>query len=123
MPIKDKEPDQDLAVSGYVCPDCGGALFEDGEEGSPHFRCRIGHSYALDALLSGENAALETALWAAVRSLQENAALKERTAALLERNGRNSHATRIREDANAQEKQATLLREKIIEVQRRNGLF
>lgn len=106
--------------SGYICPDCGGALFEDSSEALPHFRCRIGHSYSLDALLSGEDDALETALWAAVRSLRENAELKERTATLLERSGRSFNAARIREDAESQMQQAKLLRERIIEVQKRH---
>lgn len=107
-------------ASGYVCPDCGGALFEDGDSDAPHFHCRIGHAYSLNALLAGEDDALETALWAAVRSLRENAALKERTAALLERTGSNLDTARIREDARAQKEQAKLLRERIVEVQKRH---
>jgi len=107
------------SASGYVCPDCGGALFEDGYQEIPHFRCRIGHAYSLNALLAGEDDALETALWAAVRSLQENAELKERTAAMLERGGENSNAVRLREDAKAQMEQSKLLRDRIVEVQKR----
>ena len=102
-------------ASGYVCPDCGGALFEDGSQEIPHYRCRIGHAYSLNALLAGHDDALETALWAAVRSLQENAEVKERTATMLERKGQNSNAARIREDAKAQMKQAKLLRERIVD--------
>lgn len=107
------------SASGYICPDCGGALFEDGKPESPHFHCRIGHAYSMSALLAGEDDALETALWAAVRSLQENAELKERTATMLERSGRDSNAARIREDAKAQRQQAKLLQQRIVEVQKR----
>ena len=82
-----REPNE--SPSGFICPDCGGALFEDNNQEPPHFRCRIGHSYSLNGLLSGEDDALETALWAAVRSLQENAQLKQRTAAILERSREN----------------------------------
>jgi two-component system, chemotaxis family, protein-glutamate methylesterase/glutaminase len=96
-----KVSERGQSASGYVCPDCGGALFEESLQGSPHFRCRIGHAYSLNASLSGEDDALETALWAAVRSLQENAELKERTTAMLEPSGQNSNAARIREDARA----------------------
>jgi two-component system chemotaxis response regulator CheB len=106
-------------ASGYICPDCGGPLFENGNPDHPHFRCRIGHAYSLNALLAGEDDALESALWAAVRALQENAELKERTAAMLERNGKSSNAARIREDAKAQMDQAKLLRTRIVEVQKR----
>lgn len=107
------------SASGYICPDCGGALFEEVKEEIPHFRCRIGHQYSLDALLSGEDDALETALWAAIRSLQENAELKERTAAMMERSGQSSNAARLREDAKAQVKQAKLLQKRIVDAQKR----
>jgi two-component system, chemotaxis family, protein-glutamate methylesterase/glutaminase len=106
-------------ASGYTCPDCGGPLLENGNPDLPHFRCRIGHAYTLNALLAGENNALETALWAAVRALQENAELKERAAAMVERSGSSSDAGRIREDAKAQMEQAELIRTRIVEVQRR----
>jgi two-component system, chemotaxis family, protein-glutamate methylesterase/glutaminase len=106
-------------ASGYICPDCGRALFEENNQEIPHFRCRIGHAYSLNALLAGEDDALETALWAAVQSLQENADLKERTAAMLERGGPNSNAARIRDDAKAQMEQAKLLRDRIVKVQKR----
>jgi two-component system chemotaxis response regulator CheB len=119
MPNHTKASKHSESASGYMCPDCGGALFEDTDEKIPHFRCRIGHSYSLNALLAGGDDALETALWAAVRSLQENAELKERTATMLERSGRDSNAVRIREDAKAQMEQSRLLRERIVEVQKR----
>jgi two-component system, chemotaxis family, protein-glutamate methylesterase/glutaminase len=119
MPGKDEPNKPGNSASGYVCPDCGGSLFEEGNQEIPHFRCRIGHAYSLNALLAGEDDALETALWAAVRSLQENAELKERTAAMLERGGRSSNTARIRDDARAQLEQAKLLRDRIVEVQKR----
>lgn len=119
MPARHEMSGHNGSASGYICPDCGGALFEEGNQGIPHFRCRIGHAYWLNALLAGEDDALETALWAAVRSLQENAELKERTAKMIERSGGRSNAVRIREDAQAQKEQAKLLRERILEVQKR----
>jgi len=119
MPTDKKEVSPNNESSGYVCPDCGGVLSEEGHQEIPHFRCRIGHAYSLNALLAGQDDALEAALWAAVRSLQENAELKERTAAMLERIGRDSNAARIREDAKAQMQQAKLLRERIVKLQER----
>jgi hypothetical protein len=108
-----------MSIMSQHRPDCGGALFEDGYQEIPHFRRRIGHAYSLNALLAGGDDALETALWAPVRSLQENAELKERTAAMLERSGENSNAVRLREDAKAQMEQSKLLRDRIVAVQKR----
>jgi two-component system, chemotaxis family, protein-glutamate methylesterase/glutaminase len=103
----------------FICPDCGGPLFENDNPDYPHFHCRIGHAYSLNALLAGQDDALEAALWAAVPALQENADLKQRTVAMLERNGKSSNAARIREDAEAQMDQAKLLRMRIVDVQKR----
>lgn len=119
MAINNEVDEHYESASGYICPDCGGPLFENGDPHFPHFRCRIGHAYSLNALLAGGDDALETALWAAVRALQENAELKERTATMLERSGKSFDTVRIREDAKAQMEQAKLLRERIVEVQKR----
>ena len=64
--------------SGFVCPECGGALWERDEDGALKFRCRIGHAYSPDSLVNAENEAVEGALWSAVRSLEESAAIARR---------------------------------------------
>jgi two-component system chemotaxis response regulator CheB len=64
--------------SGLTCPDCGGSLFEREESGLIHFRCRTGHAYSSGSLLAKQGESLEATLWAAVRALEENAALARR---------------------------------------------
>jgi len=58
--------------SGYTCPDCNGSLVSISEG---NFRCHVGHAWTADSLLSARDGELETALWIAVRSLQEKARL------------------------------------------------
>jgi two-component system chemotaxis response regulator CheB len=70
-------------ASGFICPDCGGALWERTEDGAKKFRCRIGHAYSPDSLLDAEDESVETALWSAVRSLEESAAIARRVAQLM----------------------------------------
>jgi two-component system, chemotaxis family, protein-glutamate methylesterase/glutaminase len=69
--------------SGFICPECGGALWERTEDGAKKFRCRIGHAYSPDSLLDAENESVEAALWNAVRSLEESAAIARRVAQLM----------------------------------------
>ncbi len=66
--------------SGYICPDCGGALWETEENGMLHFRCRVGHAWAQEGLLEEQAGAIEEALWSALRALQEQSSLAARVA-------------------------------------------
>lgn len=64
--------------TGLSCPVCGGVLGEHSDGGELKLECRIGHVVALEALLDAKAAAVEDALWAAVRALEEKAALERR---------------------------------------------
>ncbi|MEA2603025.1 MAG: two-component system, chemotaxis family, protein-glutamate methylesterase/glutaminase [Acidobacteriota bacterium] len=64
--------------TGLTCPECGGSLFETPGQGPDHFRCRTGHAYSPKSLLAKQTEALEGTLWAAMRALEESAALARR---------------------------------------------
>ena len=65
----------------YTCPDCGGVLFERHEGNLERFQCSVGHVFSIESLSNAQAEALENALWAAVRSLEDRAALLHRLAA------------------------------------------
>ncbi len=66
--------------SGFGCPECGGVLWEIDQAGLLRFRCRVGHAYTASHLRAEQRFAVESALWAALRALEENASLYERIA-------------------------------------------
>ena len=66
--------------SGLTCPECGGALWELNDGNMIKYRCHVGHGYTEQAMASNQEAAVEAALWAAVRALEEKAALRQRMA-------------------------------------------
>ena len=68
------------AASSLTCPDCGGALWEVEEGRVVRYQCHTGHQYAPDALDAEQRDAVDSALWSAVRVLEEHAALKNRMA-------------------------------------------
>lgn len=59
--------------SGFTCPECAGGLWELREGNLFRYRCRVGHAYSAESLISAYGSSVEAALWAALRALEENA--------------------------------------------------
>jgi two-component system chemotaxis response regulator CheB len=66
--------------SSLTCPDCGGALWEVGDDRTVRYQCHVGHQYAPDVLEIEHRNSVDRALWSAVRVLEEHAELKARMA-------------------------------------------
>jgi two-component system chemotaxis response regulator CheB len=67
-------------VTEVVCPLCQGVLTETRAGEFQHFRCHVGHAFSFESLVQEQTEEMERALWAAVRSLDEGAALSTRLA-------------------------------------------
>jgi two-component system chemotaxis response regulator CheB len=100
--------------SVFGCPDCGGILWElqDGE--LLRFRCRVGHAYGAEGLLSAQAEALDSALWSAFRALEENASLARELAERAKKNERKISARAFEERAEAAEQQAAVIRQVLL---------
>jgi len=72
----------------YTCPDCGGVLFEHGQEAILKFKCHIGHSFTTRDLIMHQSEETENSLWYAIRSLEQRRTLFE---TLAERYGRSGN--------------------------------
>ena len=66
--------------SGLTCPECQGALFTVGDTDLLRLRCRVGHAWSADSLAARQQGAVERALWAAARALDERADFCDRLA-------------------------------------------
>jgi two-component system chemotaxis response regulator CheB len=78
------EVESDIRVgkpSVFGCPECGGVLWEIHQGGLLRFRCRVGHAYTAQHLKAEQRQVIESALWAALRALEERASLFRRLAA------------------------------------------
>jgi two-component system chemotaxis response regulator CheB len=103
---------QSGSPSGFVCPDCGGALWESEEEtGLREFRCRTGHGYSVETLAAEQTEVVESALWGALRALEERAAMARRMAARFRERGSKTSAARFEQQADAAGQQALTIRE------------
>jgi two-component system, chemotaxis family, protein-glutamate methylesterase/glutaminase len=106
-----------LAVNGtpteLACPDCGGALWEREDGDLVRFGCRVGHVYSPESLVAEHGKALEQALWAALRGLEERADLYRRMARRSQMAGRASIERRFHNRSESAERHATAIREAI----------
>lgn len=55
--------------SDYVCPTCGGVLFELAQQRPPRYRCHTGHSFTRLSLLRDQQAGIDESQRAALRAL------------------------------------------------------
>jgi two-component system chemotaxis response regulator CheB len=101
--------------SGFSCPDCNGVLWEIQDGGLVRFRCRVGHAWSPESLLTQQSEALEAALWVALRSLEERAALATRLAEPARRRGHTITATRFQEQAQEAQQAARLVRRLLLD--------
>lgn len=81
--------------SVFTCPDCGGTLWELDEGGVLRFRCRTGHAYNAQSMLSAQQTKLEAALWASLRALQERRDLLRRMMRRSRTNDQNATIQRL----------------------------
>ncbi len=109
-----EDEDRPGRPSGFSCPDCGGTLWELTEGELIRFRCRVGHAWSANGLVAEQTEGIETALWTALRALEERAALCTRVASRMEERGRNISAARFREQAAESKQQAALLRRVLV---------
>jgi two-component system, chemotaxis family, protein-glutamate methylesterase/glutaminase len=100
--------------SGFSCPDCNGVLWAIRDGGLQRFRCRVGHAWSSESLLTRQSEALEAALWIALRSLEERAALARRLAEPARRRGHTITATRFEEQATEAQQAARVVRELLV---------
>ena len=116
---KDEHPGR---PSPFACPDCGGVLWEIEQNNFLRFRCRVGHAFTARYLGAEQRQAVEGALWAALRALEESASLYRRMA---ERAGAANHdltAASYGDRASSTESNSRVLREFLLEVNKHESV-
>lgn len=96
---------------GVTCPDCGGSLWLSSDADDPVVTCRVGHSFSPETLAQLQSDRLDRALWASLRSLEEQVAAIRFVEELSERHGHSAGAARHRARRELAEEQVATMRE------------
>lgn len=96
--------------SEIVCPICEGVLTETQPGLFQHFRCHVGHAFSLESLVREQGDEMERVLWAAIRALEESAALAHR----ISLSERGDLKKRFAEKATTQRQHAEYIRQLVL---------
>ena len=100
--------------SAFTCPECHGTLFELSDGHLIRFRCRTGHAYSAESLMSEQGDNLEAAMYTAMTALKERSALAERLAERARGRGHEITARQFAEQSRDAERQAELIRQALL---------
>lgn len=107
---RDNVDDAQIRATTYSCPDCGGVLVETPASDVLRYTCRVGHAMSAETLLAAQADALEEALWAALRTLDERAELSTRFATHARERGHTVMVAHFEQRATEARDRATLVR-------------
>ena len=99
------------APSHYACPDCHGTLWQIYDGDLVRFRCRVGHAYTAESMLTVHSESVENALYAALRALEESESLSLQLARNAQQRGLESIVAPMEAKAAETGQQADLLRD------------
>ena len=74
------------------------------------FRCRVGHAFSIGSMFAEQSEALETALWVALKTLEENADLSRRMAQQAHIRGQKRLASRFEAKLREAEQRIALIK-------------
>lgn len=67
-------------LSGLICPDCGGPLWEMRKDSVRRFQCHVGHAFLAESFLESQAEEIEHLLWSTLRVLKERAMIASQMA-------------------------------------------
>jgi two-component system chemotaxis response regulator CheB len=100
------------------CPECHGPMWEVQDPKVRRYRCYLGHAHTARELLATSAQEVETALWSAIRALNDRAVTLETLASDAQRIGSEQNAAAYAQRARAARAQAELARTFMVELGR-----
>ena len=98
-------------ASGFVCPLCGGGIWQSLEGSLPRYRCHTGHVFSPESFSAAQAELLEATLWRSVSMLEQRIALYCQLAGQAEVRGSERTAAHYRRKSEELQPGVALLRE------------
>ena len=111
----DSPNEQTAVIVPWACPDCSGTIWESRQGPLVQFHCRVGHAYSAESFVEEHCDTIERTLWAALRLLEERAALADHLAKDAAEHQEIAGERRFVEDAQRHRAKAAALR-RVIEM-------
>ncbi len=97
-------------VTGYTCPECHGAIWQDHDGSIIVYRCRVGHTFSAENMVAGQVKVIEDRLWSTLVALEENASLTEHLIAWARQTQNPPLAAKFKHIAQKSRKQAKVIK-------------
>ena len=94
----------------FTCPDCSGSLWEIKDSCPARYRCHTGHGFTVRSLLGALSESSDSALWGAVRALQEESMLLREMCAMKRTAGDTDAAIELERAARVVDQRARSMR-------------
>lgn len=66
--------------SGFICPECGGAIWEISQGSLRTFQCHINHTFSAESFIEGQAEEIEYLLWTLLRTFKDRVRLAQHLA-------------------------------------------
>lgn len=97
------------------CPECSGPLWQIDSDQVKRYRCHVGHGFTAKALMASQDELLEQALWAAMRTMEEQANIAITMAQSEKDQGRSRSAEVYEERSKTSQAHAQVIRKLLME--------
>ncbi|HEX7705630.1 MAG TPA: hypothetical protein VF701_04135, partial [Thermoanaerobaculia bacterium] len=98
----------------YTCPDCNGAIWQIGDDEPLKLRCHVGHSFTGEVFSAEQSHNIETALWSAIRIMEEKVTFSRQLAERKRKQSRIKEAQDHEREADAIDGDVTKVRDLIV---------
>ncbi|MEO6260075.1 MAG: chemotaxis protein CheB [Thermoanaerobaculia bacterium] len=98
----------------YTCPDCNGSIWQIGDEEPLKLRCHVGHSFTGEVFSSEQTRNIESALWSAVRIMEEKVTFSRQLAQRKRDENLLEEAEAYENEAKTIDKEVTKVRDLIV---------